>query len=125
MQDAAEKVRGCKPKATHPEADLSTRCRGAAPSGTASLQPQATTAALSAPASLGSSVEFITDELVTSDRPAKGHFYVTLISTKTGQERAIDLLLSQNSFARLTQVLRQHISYEWELYEWIDIDLPF
>ncbi len=42
VQDAAEKVRGCKPKATHPEADLSTRCRGAAPSGTASLQPQVT-----------------------------------------------------------------------------------
>lgn len=89
------------------------------------LKPQTTTAAPSAPVSIGSSVEFITDDLVTSDRPAKGHFYVTVISTKTGAERAVDLLLSENSFARLTQVLRQHISYEWELFEWIDVDLPF
>jgi len=55
-----------------------------------------------------SSVLYITDELL-NDSKAQGHFFVTLIHTKTGEEKAVDILLSQNSFARLTQVLRQHV----------------
>jgi len=70
-------------------------------------------------------VEYLTDELLNNDRHARGHFFVTLIHTQTGEEKAIDILLSENSFARLSQVLRQHISYQFEIFEWIDIDMPF
>lgn len=61
----------------------------------------------------------------SSDPQRASRYLITLIHRYSGEEKLIDLLIDAAGFTAVMQEIRKHISYEYELFEWIDTQEPF
>lgn len=64
-------------------------------------------------------------ELPTVAAQPKTRYLVTMVHRATGQEQSLEVTPERESFAAISTVVRQRFSFEWEIFEWFDMDTPF
>lgn len=48
-----------------------------------------------------------------------------MVNRSTSAEELLDIICEGGSFKEMAQEVRRHFSYDWEIFEWFDPEVPF